>query len=181
MLALDSIRDCFEGVIPAVMATAGADGMPNIAYLSQVQYVDHEHVALSYQFFNKTRQNILARPLARLQVTSPVTGAQYQLSLEFRHTETAGPLFENMKARLAGIASHTGMGNVFRLLGADLFRVHQGCRSPVRACRRHRRATCCRRCAAPCSGWPAASTSRAWWPTRWMRFAPASASAMPWC
>lgn len=125
MLPLEGIRDCFEGVIPAAMATMGADGMPNIAYLSQVQYVDHEHVALSYQFFNKTRQNILARPLARLQVTSPVTGAQYRLSLEFRHTETAGPLFENMKARLAGIASHTGMANVFRLLGADLFRVHQ--------------------------------------------------------
>jgi adenylate cyclase len=125
MLPLESIRDCFEGVIPAAMATMGADGMPNIAYLSQVQYVDHEHVALSYQFFNKTRQNILARPLARLQVTSPVTGAQYRLSLEFRRTETAGPLFENMKARLAGIASHTGMANVFRLLGADLFRVHQ--------------------------------------------------------
>jgi len=125
MLALESIRDCFEGVIPAAMATTSADGVPNIAYLSQVQYVDSEHVALSYQFFNKTRQNILARPLARLQVTSPVTGAQYQLSLEFRRTETAGPLFENMKARLAGIASHTGMANVFRLLGADLFRVHE--------------------------------------------------------
>jgi adenylate cyclase len=125
MLALESIRDCFEGVVPAAMVTTGADGMPNIAYLSQVQYVDHEHVALSYQFFNKTRQNILARPLARLQVTSPLTAAQYQLSLEFRRTETAGPLFENMKARLAGIASHTGMANVFRLLGADLFRVHQ--------------------------------------------------------
>ena len=123
MLPLESIRDCFEGVIPAAMATTGADGVPNIAYLSQVQYVDHEHVALSYQFFNKTRQNILARPLARLQVTSPLTGAQYQLSMEFRRTETAGPLFENMKARLAGIASHTGMANVFRLLGADLFRV----------------------------------------------------------
>ena len=66
-----------------------------------------------------------SRPLARLQVTSPLTAAQYQLSLEFRRTETAGPLFENMKARLAGIASHTGMANVFRLLGADLFRVHQ--------------------------------------------------------
>ena len=122
---LDNIRDCFEGVIPAAMATNGADGMPNIAYLSHVHYVDPEHVALSYQFFNKTRQNILARPLARLQVTSPVTAAQYRLSLEFQRTETAGPLFENMKARLAGIASHTGMGNVFRLLGADIFRVHE--------------------------------------------------------
>jgi adenylate cyclase len=124
MLQLDSIRDCFEGVIPAVMATMSADGVPNITYLSQVQYVDADHVALSYQFFNKTRRNILARPLARLQVTSPVTAAQYQLSLAFLRTETSGPLFENMKARLAGIASHTGMSNVFRLLGADVFRVH---------------------------------------------------------
>lgn len=124
MLALEELRDCFEGVIPATMATAGADGVPNIAYLSQVHYVDGSHIALSYQFFNKTRQNILARPQARLQVTSPVTAAQYQLSLTFLRTETSGPLFENMKARLAGIASHTGMSNVFRLLGADVYRVH---------------------------------------------------------
>ena len=124
-LPLEGIRDCFEGVIPATMATTGADAMPNIAYLSHVHYVDAHHIALSYQFFNKTRQNILARPWARLQVTSPVTGAQYQLALSFLRTETSGPLFENMKARLAGIASHTGMGNVFRLLGADIYRVHE--------------------------------------------------------
>jgi adenylate cyclase len=125
MLPLDAIRDCLEGVIPATMATTGADGAPNIAYLSQVHYVDGNHIALSYQFFNKTRQNILLRPEARLQVTSPVTAAQYQLSLTFLRTETSGPLFENMKARLAGIASHTGMSNVFRLLGADVYRVHE--------------------------------------------------------
>jgi adenylate cyclase len=125
MLPLEGIRDCFEGVIPATMATTGADGAPNIAYLSQVHYVDGNHIALSYQFFNKTRQNILACPQARLQVTSPVTAAQYQLSLTFLRTETSGPLFENMKARLAGIASHTGMSNVFRLLGADVYRVHE--------------------------------------------------------
>ena len=39
---------------------------------------------------------------------NPVTAAQYQLSLAFLRTEASGPLFENMKARLAGIASHTG-------------------------------------------------------------------------
>jgi adenylate cyclase len=124
MLPLDAIRECFEGVIPAGIATVDAHGVPNTAYLSQVQYVDAQHVALSYQFFNKTRQNLLCNPRARLQVTSPVTGAQYRLAVEFLRTETEGPLFENMKARLAGIASHTGMSNVFRLLGADVFRVH---------------------------------------------------------
>ncbi|GIZ51664.1 GAF domain-containing protein [Noviherbaspirillum aridicola] len=122
---LDAIRECLEGVIPGTMATAAADGTPNVAYLSQVQYVDSRHVALSWQFFNKTRQNILADPRASLVVVNPATLQQYRLRLEYLHTETSGPLFENMKARLAGIASHTGMSGIFRLLGADIFRVHE--------------------------------------------------------
>jgi adenylate cyclase len=120
---LDAIRECLEGVIPGTMATASLDGIPNIAYLSQVEFVDSDHVALSYQFFNKTRQNILVNPHATLTVTSPITAAQYRLSLKFLRTETSGALFESMKAKLAGIASHTGMSGVFRLLGADIFRV----------------------------------------------------------
>ncbi len=122
-LTLDAIRECFEGVIPATMATAAPDGIPNVAYLSQIQFVDSQHVALSYQFFNKTRQNILVNPRAMLSVTNPATGAQYHLSLAYMRTETSGPLFESMKAKLAGIASHTGMSGVFRLLGSDIYRV----------------------------------------------------------
>lgn len=125
MLKVDAIRECLEGVIPGTIATSSPDGMPNVAYLSQVQFIDSEHVALSYQFFNKTRQNIMANPYAALSVISPLTGTQYRLSMEYLRTETSGPLFESMKAKLAGIASHTGMGGVFRLLGADVFRVHQ--------------------------------------------------------
>jgi hypothetical protein len=60
--SLDAIRPCFEGAIPAVMATCAADGTPNVAYISQVYYVDARHVALSFQFFNTTRKNILANP-----------------------------------------------------------------------------------------------------------------------
>jgi adenylate cyclase len=120
----DAIRACFEGVIPATMTTVSADGIPNVAYLSQVQFVDSEHVALSWQFFNKTRANLLANPHAMLVVIDPHTAAQYRLALEFLRTETAGPLFESMKAKIAGIASHVGMSGVFRLLGTDVFRVH---------------------------------------------------------
>jgi adenylate cyclase len=127
---LDTIRECFEGVIPAVLATADRDGMPNVSYLTQVQYVDRDHVALSYQFFNKTRANILANPKARMIVVSHQTAAQYQLTLEFLRTETAGPLFESMKAKLAGIASHVGMADVFQLLGSDVFRVTDIVRLP---------------------------------------------------
>ena len=122
-ITLSSIRDCFEGAIPAVIATCSPDGTPNVAFLSQVHYVDEDHVALSFQFFSKTRENVLANPRAMAQVIRPETGAHYYLPLQYLRTETEGPLFEYMKAKLAGIASHTGMSKVFRLRGADVYRV----------------------------------------------------------
>ena len=49
----------------------------------------------------------------------------YRLHIRYLRTETEGPLFEGMKAQLAGIASHTGMQGVFRLLGSDVYEVEQ--------------------------------------------------------
>jgi hypothetical protein len=123
VLSVDAIRDCLEGAIPSMMATCAADGTPNVTYISQVDYVDADHVALSFQFFNKTRENVLHNPRATVMVMSPATAARYRLGLHYLRTETSGPLFERMKARLAGIASHTGMSAVFRLQGADVYRV----------------------------------------------------------
>ena len=96
---------------------------PGVAYLSQVQYVDAGHVALSFQFFNKTRENVLANPVGTLLLIHPDTGAQFRMTVHYERTEISGPLFENMKARLAGIASHSGMAGVFRLIAADVFEV----------------------------------------------------------
>ena len=120
---LDDLRACMDGVVPAAIATCAADGTPNVSYLSQVEYVDAEHVALSFQFFNKTRNNILHNPQATVEVVHPGTGCSYELSLLYLRTETTGPVFERMKARLAGIANHEGMTAVFRLQGADIYRV----------------------------------------------------------
>jgi adenylate cyclase len=120
---LSELRHCFEGAVPSVVATCAPDGTPNVAYLSQVHFVDTTHVALTFQFFNTTRKNILVNPRAVVQVIDPVSAAHYRLRLEYLRTETEGPLFESMKAKLAGIASHTGMSKVFRLLGADVYRV----------------------------------------------------------
>ena len=122
-LTLGEIRHCLEGTIPAVIATVAADGTPNVAYISQACYVDEGHVALSFQFFNKTRANILANPYANLMVLHPQTVQFYRLHLRYVRTQTEGPLFESMKAQLAGIASHTGMANVFKLLGSDIYAV----------------------------------------------------------
>ena len=123
MIRIDSIRDCFDGAVPSTLATCSPDGTPNVTYVSQVHYLDSTHVAMSFQFFNKTRENILANRRAEALVVDPFTINQYRLELEYLRTEDSGPVFENMKAKLAGIASHTGMAGVFRLLGSDIYRV----------------------------------------------------------
>lgn len=157
-LRLELLRESLEGTVPGVMATCAADGTPNVAYLSQCEFVDEQHIALSYQFFNTTRRNVLQNPHARLIVTHPVTGERHRLLLVYLRTEGEGPLFERMRAKLAGIASHTGMGGVFRLLGADIYRVIDIERIPGNALPRPapRRSllaalrSCCDRLAACC-------------------------------
>jgi adenylate cyclase len=39
-VSLADLKLCFEGVIPAVVATVAADGTPNVTYLSRVRMVD---------------------------------------------------------------------------------------------------------------------------------------------
>ena len=130
MIGLDVIRDCLEGVVPGAVATCDENGVPNVSLLSQVHYVDTERVALSFQFFNKTRANVLATRRASVLVVDPVTVEKYRLELEYEETQESGPLFEVMKAKLAGIASHAGMAGVFRLRGADVYRVRSVERLP---------------------------------------------------
>ena len=120
---LRAVRRLLEGVIPPALCTVAADGMPHVSYLSHAEYVDDEHVALTYQFFNRTRANILATGRGALMVEDPVTGVGVVLQLRHLRTETEGPVFERMRVKLAGIAAHTGMEKVFHLRGADIYRV----------------------------------------------------------
>lgn len=150
-LDLDAIRPCLEGAIPVVMATCDLDGTPNVTYISQAEYVDAQHLALSFQFFNKTRRNVLANPVAELLVVHPANGAIQRIAARYLRTETEGPLFERMKAKLAGIASHTGMSGVFRLRGADVYAVDRveavGAPPPAPAPAGPARLSALRRCA----------------------------------
>lgn len=122
-ILLSSLSACFQGVIPAIIATCSRDGEPNVTYLSQVHYLDEKRVALSCQFFNKTKKNVAENPYASVQLYDPVTFQAYQLELRFDHSETEGPLFEGMSARIDAIASHTGMTGIFRLISADVYEV----------------------------------------------------------
>lgn len=129
-IRLHDIADCFEGVFPAWLSTCSADGVPNITNLSIVHLIDQAHVALSVQFFNKTRRNILENPRAQILLVSGRTLAQYKLDIAFEHTETAGALFDRVRSALDAVASQSGMRDVFQLRGVDVYRVLD-CRSLV--------------------------------------------------
>jgi hypothetical protein len=105
------------------VATCALDGTPNITTVSQVYYVDSDHVALSYQFFSKTSKNIRENPRALAWVISPETLESWDLELEYDHSETSGPVFDAMDMQIEAIASMTGMKGIFKLRAADIYRV----------------------------------------------------------
>jgi len=119
----EDLHPAFQGVIPSLITTCSADGEPNITYLSQVYYVDPDHVALSFQFFGKTIRNVEQNPHVAVIVVHPETGVSYRMELRFEHRETEGDTFDEMEMQLAAIASMTGMEDVFKLRGADLYEV----------------------------------------------------------
>lgn len=122
-VTLESLATCFQGLLPAQLFTCSLDGVPNAAYLSHVEYVDSEHVALSFQFFNKSRRNIAENPQALVSVIDPDTGQGWLLRLHFERSETSGPLFERMALRIEAIASYCGLKGIFKLKAADVYRV----------------------------------------------------------
>jgi adenylate cyclase len=122
-IPLESLSRCFQGLLASSIATCAPDGTPNVTFLSQVYYVDATHVALSCQFFNKTRRNVEQNPHARVDMNDPMTLEAYQLHVRYDHSETSGPLFEAMDLRIKAIASVTGMEGIFRLIAADVYEV----------------------------------------------------------
>ena len=122
-LGLESLAPCFQGIIPALFFTCAKDGTPNVAYLSHVDYVDARHVALSFQFFNKSRRNIAENPHALVHVTDPDTQQGWSLRLRFVRSETEGAIFERMALRIEAIASYSGLKGIFKLLAADIYEV----------------------------------------------------------
>ncbi|MFI5043652.1 MAG: GAF domain-containing protein [Acidimicrobiales bacterium] len=122
-ITLTSLRRCLRGGVPAIIATAAADGTPNVTYLSTVHLVDEERVALSNQFFSKTSRNLAENPRASVLVTDPLTYDEYRLDLSFERTERRGPLFESLRGEVDAVAALSGMQEVFRLKAADVYRV----------------------------------------------------------
>lgn len=122
-IRLSQLRHCFQGIVPALICTHDQEGTPNISYLSHVDFVSEGEIALSNQFFSKTKRNVLATKRALLIVYLPGTLQQYELRLCFCRSETSGELFEKMALRLSIIAATEGKAHVYELLSSDIYRV----------------------------------------------------------
>ena len=119
----DEIKPAMQGVLPSHVVTCALDGTPNATVVSQVYYVDSDHVALSYQFFSKTIKNIRENPRALASMINPETFESWDLEIEYDHSETSGPVFDIMDMQIEAIASMTGMKGIFKLRAADIYRV----------------------------------------------------------
>jgi predicted pyridoxine 5'-phosphate oxidase superfamily flavin-nucleotide-binding protein len=122
-IGLTDIERCFGGAIPAVLATASADGITNVTYISRAHQVDDERVALSNQFMSKTSRNLADNPRASLLLLDPVTHDEFRLSLVYERTERRGPVFDRLRGDIEALAVLENMQDVYRLRAADVFRV----------------------------------------------------------
>ena len=105
----DEIKAAMQGVIPSHVVTCSHDGTPNASALCQVYYVDADHVALSHQFFNKTKRNVQENPKAAVWLIHPESFDTWDPELEFDHSETSGTIFDAMDMQIEAIASMVGM------------------------------------------------------------------------
>jgi predicted pyridoxine 5'-phosphate oxidase superfamily flavin-nucleotide-binding protein len=121
-----TLRDlhlCFEGAVPAVIATASSTGVPNVTFLSRVRIVDDERIALSNQFFSKTQRNLAENPRASVLVLDPLKYIEFRLTLVYERTERRGATFDRLKDDVEAVAAVSNMQNVFKLRAADIYRV----------------------------------------------------------
>jgi len=104
-----------QSVVPSTMATVSADGMPNVTYVSQVFYVDDDHVAISVQYMNKSWKNLSENPNITIILTHPASVKMWKMNLVFKEIKYDGPVFDNMDMQLTAIASMCGMEERFKL------------------------------------------------------------------
>ena len=80
---------------PAILATVGTDGTPNLIYVTCVSMFREDRVVVADNYFNKTRANILAGSKGALLFRSQ-DGTPYQIKGRFEY-HTEDEVFDDMK------------------------------------------------------------------------------------
>ncbi|WP_347356874.1 GAF domain-containing protein [Bdellovibrio sp.] len=123
MISPFSIKNAFLGVIPSTILTASSEGIPNVAYLSQVYLLNETQLGLTTQFFNKTKSNITTNPHCTVRVYDPDNFSAYEIEAQYSHTESDGPLFSQLAKKFDAIADYSGASHFFKLQSIEVLNI----------------------------------------------------------
>ena len=87
----DRMKELFEKVSAAIVATATPDGEPNAVPVGAKKIIDDETILISDQFFNKTLANMKSNPRIAVSFWEGHEGYQLKGSITI---ETSGKRFE---------------------------------------------------------------------------------------
>lgn len=120
MISPLSFKNAFLGIIPSTILTASSEGVPNVAYLSQVYLLNEKQLGLTTQFFNKTKKNMLENPYCTVRVYDPDNFCAYEVEAKYSHTDAGGPLFAQLSKKFDAIAEHSGASHFFKLQSIEV-------------------------------------------------------------
>ena len=75
----DAVLTAIKKTVPACVATASADGIPNIVYVTFIKAVDGDSLVVADNKFDKTRSNLDANPRMSVVVLDPEAKKAYQM------------------------------------------------------------------------------------------------------
>ena len=101
----DRMKEMFEKVPTAVLATATSDGEPNAVPVGAKKIIDAETVLISDQFLNKTLANLKSNPRVAVSFWEGHEGYQLKGSITI---ETSGPRFEETAKWIEEMGNKSG-------------------------------------------------------------------------
>ena len=101
----ERMKELFEKVPTAVLATATPDGTPNAVPVGAKKIIDNQTILISDQFFNKTLANLKANPRASVTFWEGREGYQLKGSITI---ETSGPRYEETAKWIEELGNKAG-------------------------------------------------------------------------
>jgi len=116
----DRMKQVFEKVPVAVLATATGDGTPNAVPMATKKIIDDETILLSNQYFNKTLANMKSNPKASVTFWEKTEGYQLKGTIII---ETSGERYEETAKWIEELGNAAGI--TMRSKGAVIMKIDE--------------------------------------------------------
>jgi len=116
----DRMKQVFEKVPVAVLATATGDGIPNAVPMGAKKIIDDETILLSDQYFNKTLANMKSNPKASVTFWDKTEGYQLKGTIII---ETSGERYEETAKWIEEVGNAIGV--TMRSKGAVIMKIDE--------------------------------------------------------